>query len=564
MLKLQLDEFNRALKDTYISNRGVVNLDDTASLYDDIMLITASCGRGKTTYSLSIGEDGLLAEINRIRRKRNLLDISQKDIEPDDVLFLSSRKGQKHQQLKNKNVVCAIANDYQKQKELDFTGGRKGKFRLTTAHQYGHWIAMGQIEIPPKIIIIDEIHSIFAETVFCEELRQTLAFIEEHYSDMIKIGLTATPQFLFNYVRNDKIKFSIIDKDLGAKYKVKNINAYIKGSAETILKELKPQINHNNKVIYYTQSATQCYKLSVAFGANSAFLISDYNESKNDDGRLLVDIMQEYGIKQYILDNEIFPADIDIIFINSACREGINIKDKAVNTVICEAVDLITIEQILGRIRKDIENFMIVCNYRNYERTKSNIEQAEKFLNDVVCASNPKEEMILQYGRQEGNRNLQKLVYRYNGEYRINEFAKAYLEYINECYIQISNYETNSKCNYIKQVADRDLLLCADYLGQLSRNAENGNITIETVWKATIQKNHDNALEAFKSIETQWLDKPLGKEEKTALCVALAVVRDKGKKAGWNTIKGMLLDGGYQISDKRLGKERKTVSVISR
>lgn len=564
MLKLQLDEYKRALKGAYISNRGVVNLDDTASLYKDIMLITASCGRGKTTFALSIGEDGLLAEINRIRRKRNLLDLNFKDIEPDEVLFLSSRKGQKHQQLKNKNVVCAIANDYQKQKELDFSGERRGKFRLTTAHQLGYWIATGQIEIPPKIIIIDEIHSIFAETIFSEELRQTLAFIEEYYADMIKIGLTATPQFLFDYIKNDKFKFSIIDKDLGAKYKVQNINAYIQGSAETILKQMKPQINHNNKVIYYTQSATQCYKLSLAFGDNSAFLISDYNESKNEEGRLLVDIMEEQGVKQYILDNEVFPADIDIIFINSACREGINIKDKAVNTVICEAVDLITIEQILGRIRKDIRDFMIVCNYRNFERTKSNIEQAKKFLDEVASASNPKEEMILQYGRQEGNSNLQKLVYRYNGEYYINDFAKAYLEYINECYIQVSNYQTKSKGNYVMEVADRDLLLCADYLGQLSRYAENGNITIETVWKATIQKNHDNALEAFKSVESQWLDKPLGKEEKTALCVALAVVRDKGQKAGWNTIKGMLLDGGYQITDKRIGKERKTVSIISR
>lgn len=564
MLKLQLDEYKMALRNAYVSNRGVVNLDDTASLYDDIMLIIASCGRGKTTFALSLGEDGLLAEINRIRRKRNLLDINQKDIEPDEVLFLSSRKGQKHQQLKNKDVVSAIANDYQQQKELDFTGGRKGKFRLTTAHQLGYWIATGQIEIPPKIIIIDEIHSVFAETVFSEELRQTLAFVEEHYKDMIKIGLTATPQFLFDYIKNDTFKFSIIDKDLSAKYKVQNISAYIQGSAETILKQMKPQINHNNKVIYYTQSATQCYKLSLAFGVNSAFLISDYNESKNEDGKLLVDIMEEQGVKKYILDNEVFPPDIDIIFINSACREGINIKDNAVNTVICEAVDLITIEQILGRIRKDISDFMIVCNYRNFERTKSNIDQASAFLKKVENASNPKEELILQYGKQEGNSNLQKLVYRYKGEYYINSFAQAYLEYINECYIQVSNYQTKSKGNYVMKVGDRDLLLCADYLGQLSRYAENGNITIETVWQATVKKNHDNALEAFKSIESKWLDKPLGKEDKTALCVALAVVRDKGKPAGWNTIKGMLLDGGYQITDKRLGKERKTVSVISR
>ena len=55
---------------------------------------------------------------------------------------------------------------------------------------------------------------------------------------------------------------------------------------------------------------------------------------------LLIPYIRHY----YILENEELPADIDIIFINSACREGINIKDNAVKTIICEAVDLITIE----------------------------------------------------------------------------------------------------------------------------------------------------------------------------------------------------------------------------
>ena len=73
-------------------------------------------------------------------------------------------------------------------------------------------------------------------------------------------------------------------------------------------------------------------------------MISDYNESMSPDGLLLADIMREAGVKDYILENEALPADIDIIFINSACREGINIKDNAVKTIICEAVDLITIE----------------------------------------------------------------------------------------------------------------------------------------------------------------------------------------------------------------------------
>lgn len=90
-------------------------------------------------------------------------------------------------------------------------------------------------------------------------------------------------------------------------------------------------------------SAKECYKLSKEYGNRSAFLISDYNDTVID-GVPLVDIMNEAGVKQYIIENERLPEDIDIIFINSACREGMNIKDKSVKMVICEAVDMITIE----------------------------------------------------------------------------------------------------------------------------------------------------------------------------------------------------------------------------
>ena len=74
------------------------------------------------------------------------------------------------------------------------------------------------------MIIIDEIHSIFAETIFCEDLRIVLEYIAEHSPQIVKVGLTATPQFLLEYIADDRFTFAIIDKDLGSKYKVKEIS----------------------------------------------------------------------------------------------------------------------------------------------------------------------------------------------------------------------------------------------------------------------------------------------------------------------------------------------------
>lgn len=561
MIKLDQRDYRNALKSLYVSNAGVVDVGKPADIYRDFMLITASCGRGKTTFALSIGNDGLLAQINRERKKQSLFE-AVADISPEQVLFLTSRKSIKQQQLRNEAVVQATANDYKIQKSFDFSENRNNKIRLTTAHQFGYWIRNNEIEVAPQIIIVDEIHSIFSETIFCEDLRIVLEYIAEHSRDIVKVGLTATPQFLLEYIEDDRFSFVIIDKDLGSKYKVKEISVQIKGSAETLLKQIKPQISQKHKVIYYTQSATECHRLATEYGSRGAFLISDYNESKTADGLLLADIMREAGVKQYILENEALPADIDIIFINSACREGINIKDNAVKTIICEAVDLITIEQILGRIRKDLERFMIVSNFQNAERNRNNIQKAVDFLRAYDKAETEADRQIVmahRHGQQNENRNLQKLVYCYGGVYRLNTYAKAYLEYINEAYIQISNYQSQSSGNYTLSVGNRNLLLNTDYFGQLAKYAENESVDISTLWETAITKSKENAVDRFRAIEREWLDKPLSKADKDRLCQEMAVMNSRRQVAGWQTVKQMLADAGYKVEDKRTAKARYTV-----
>lgn len=560
-MKLNKTQSNILLKEMYIADRGVVDFNIPSSLYSDIMLISASCGRGKTTFSLSLSPFGLLDQINKIRHRNNLFIPDLQDIKPEEVLFLTSRKSTKHQQLSNKNTIQAIPDDFSNNLfEFEKTN-RNNKIRVATAHQFGSWVKNDLIKINPKIIILDELHSIISETIFADDLLYVIEFLKEYYNDIIKIGLTATPQFLFDYIEDDILKFRVVDKNLNSKYKCNNIKAFIRGQADSILKQIKPKINSKNKVIFYTQSAKQCYKLSQEYGEKSSFLISDYNETKIDEKKL-VDIMNEQGVKEYILKNEKFPDNIDIIFINSACREGMNIKDKNVKTIICESVDMITIEQILGRIRNDLEEFIVVCNYNHFEKVNKNIKDFLQFAEELSKAEYPMIELGKRYGRQQENKNLQKYVYVYKGEYKLNQYAKSYLKYIQESYIQISNYETKDKMNYISKVGNRDLLLSNDYLGQLSRYAVNNSICVEQVWKAIVEENHNNVIEVFQKIENEWLDKPLTKEDKEKLVADLHIIRSCGKSAKWNTIKELLLNNGYIIADKRIGKDRKTVSYI--
>lgn len=151
---------------------------------------------------------------------------------------------------------------------------------------------------------------------------------------------------------------------------------------------------------------------------------------------------------------------------------------------------------------------------------------------------------------------MSKVVYYYNDEYKINVYGIAYLKYMKESYIQLQNNNNNR----VVRVGVRDMLLCDEYLAQLSKYAVDGTINIQ---KAILDKNHENVVERFKKIENEWLNKPIGKEEKKELCAALDCKRDKGQPAKWNTIKQILADNGYKVADKRIGREKKSVSIIS-
>lgn len=435
MIKLNDKQANKLKASIYASADGVIDFNRARNLYSDIMLITASCGRGKTAFSLSLAPTGLLARVNAKQRFDALTPVE--DIKPEEMLFLTTRANIKSQQLRKATTTQAFSSDFNTEVNAFEDANRQGKIRVTTAHQFGMWVKAGLINKPPRLLVLDEMHSIFAETVFADDLLYTLEFLKDYYNDMIKIGLTATPEFLFDYIQKEEeeMRFAVIDKDLGSKYKCDNIKALIGGSAKTVLKQLN--IDSNNKAIIYMQSATENYKAHKEF-ENAGFIISKGNEGKNEEGQYFVDVMKEEGTRDYVLENEALPQNIDRLFINSASREGMNIQDDSVKYIICEAVDMITIQQVLGRVRGDMKQFIVVCNNRYKEMNEKNIDEFTKFLKVYAETANKEGVLMARYARQDENKNLQKLVYKYKDEYRINYYARAYMQYIQESYIQVN------------------------------------------------------------------------------------------------------------------------------
>lgn len=163
-------------------------------------------------------------------------------------------------------------------------------------------------------------------------------------------------------------------------------------------------------------------------------LIKDYNISKENIGILISDsrkdsliskvksneksILQEMDtLNNYIVDNEAFPENINIVLSTSKIREGVNLKDSNIKAMFCESHNPIDIIQFSGRYRKNIEKFYIIDNSFNQttseEITTMNIEY--DFLNNILLE----------------NINLYYSILFYKATSYINDFLTKYLAFHN-------------------------------------------------------------------------------------------------------------------------------------
>lgn len=328
---------------------------------------------------------------------------------------------------------------------------------------------------------------------------------------------------------------------------------------------MQDSINSKNKVLYYTRSARGCYRLAKEFGERAAFLISDYNaETDKITKEKLIDIMARQGVKNYVIEHERLPDDIDILFINSACREGMNLKDENVKTVICEAPDMMTIWQVFGRIRHNVERFIVVLN-RTYEKfTQRDCEEYYEFMRKYDAAAAEEKELVLaeQYGRQQGMTTMTVMVYKYHGDYYLNEYLRGFLAYMEDCYISLRNWQEQTK--FIRTLDENtyDIPSQRQYIQQLSRFTHN-RIKINIVKTEKVEKANEAAISKLLASEDKWLSRELSTQDCKAFCTKMGFKRSNTQAAGWKTVMKILRQHGYIVTQVNKG-HTKALYMIER
>ena len=421
---------------------------------DKIGLITESCGYGKTHWV----EHELVNEINETVFLWHEFAKDTPHYQKKDILFISTRRSIKDQQVRYGEVEDAVEEDFTEEGANPIYDERGDKVRIITTAKLGALYLNGRVEKMFPVVVIDELHSLFLDTMFSEESYAAIECIKHFWKDTIKIGLTATPELLVKYIDpEEKMFYALDDNELLPKYNSEQFiycnYTYLKSS----LKLVQPREDY--KVVVYCASAQNAIALSEKY-ENAAYLISQYN--KNIEA-----VEKQKPLYEYIIKNAELPKDVNLLFMTSAYREGVELKDEAVKAIIIDASDEITISQFIGRIRANLDKVIVNTNQNQLDRINKVIADYERIKNFKET------EMAELYGAQkekaEKQENVTLQVQKIDGRYELNKYLVPVQKYLLDCYTQANN-RGNSQ---IVRIGDRKLSSSKEwfnrYLGDYSR-----------------------------------------------------------------------------------------------
>lgn len=502
---------------------------------DKIGLITESCGYGKTHWV----EHELVDEINETVFFWHELAKDTPHYQKKDILFISTRRSIKDQQVRYGEVEEAVEDDFTEEGANAFFDDRKDKVRIITTAKLGALYLQGKIEKMFPIVVIDELHSLFLDTMFSEESYAAIECIKHFWKDTIKIGLTATPELLVKYIdKDEELFYALDDNELLPKYNTEQFiycnYTYLKSS----MKLVRPCAVY--KVVVYCASAKNAIALSEKY-ENAAYLISKYN--KNEEA-----VEKQKPLYDYIIKNAKLPEDVNILFMTSAYREGVELKDEAVKAIIIDASDEITISQFIGRIRANLDKVIVNTNQNQLDRIKGVIEEYERVKNYTEPELG--ELYGIQKEKAEKQENITLQVMKIGGGYELNKYLVPVQKYLVDCYTQANNRGNNQ----VVRIGDRKLTSSKEwfnkYLGDYSRTPIRGAVGSEDVAKEAANWDAVN----------EYLGKQLTKSDKDELAQVIgAMDAAHNRLLKWSSLKKELAARGYKVEDKKNNSVRFTI-----
>lgn len=220
------------------------------------------------------------------------------------------------------------------------------------------------------VIVCDEAHYFTSDSTFNHQTDISLDWIMAQ-KNAIKIFMTATYDELSQYFVDQGVNFTQyiipVSGTLIKSLEFFNNKDYIADIAEQV-------IASGGKAIFFIQSAKTAFELYSKFKLNSLFLCSKYNKD-------FAKYMDTNAIDRMIQEEKF---DCNLLFATTALDAGVTIKDSALDNIVIDIFDPVSIKQCIGRKRPIEYGDAVHLHIRAYSNQKiggmiqKKIEQAKE------------------------------------------------------------------------------------------------------------------------------------------------------------------------------------------
>lgn len=352
------------LKESDLNLKGV-------NLYRDFPVITAKTNSGKTTFAVM--------DLRRTVEKR-----TGKKLE--NVILLTPYTRTKNQILSDERFSGLVADVT----EMGNAIQEQERVYVCTYAKVCALLERNEIDLSNCLVVFDELHRWLQFTVFQHQMSYLIQWliVPEKWQSFIALGMTATP-YVLDFCENLPFRFADITPNQDETILVKRAEVIDCGSSESVAKRLVVD-DCAKGVLFYVQSATQAYKLKRFFedkGFTAAFICSESNENLEPTSKKsYAALMQEQNfegksILSWIDSESDLPQSLDVLIINSAAIDGINILDRGRNfsRVVVESTSIADVEQVRARLRHNIERLTVVFSLKYQERICSSEDDVKAF-----------------------------------------------------------------------------------------------------------------------------------------------------------------------------------------
>lgn len=384
----------------------------------EVGLIIAPCGAGKTYNSINVFPELL-------------------NVKPEETLLLFPRAA-----IKNQTLIEYADKTTEYVYESSFT--EKDKINIATVHAIGKKYRHEGLLPQMRLVIVDEWHTLFSENNFASDLLYFQMAFQEWIDDAntMIICLTATEVLPLNFIyespfdglnwlyqnRLPQIPIKCICKDIEPTYKANEVIIERNKSLEMCLRAL-PASDNSKQIIFVKGKIERLIALAES-DSNAGWLCSMSSTKKIGDVKAR-DLMNEAHYQSII--SGYFPEGINRMYLSSAYREGLNIKDESVKQVIIDGCTDIDIVQSLGRVRHDTDKLVIVIDKRRYLGTESKVKHAIELLesNEHDSFEHYYAKQVLQESDEYEGKKDPVLIYKDKdtGDYLFNYYALRYWLY---------------------------------------------------------------------------------------------------------------------------------------